>query len=325
MHTEVPELSIPCDFAHAHVKLDGVTIASTLEDGEVRFPVAKGGTYIIYAQTSNDGGNSNSTPPSIAPSSGSSDSSRSQISVDQTTKNGKVKLSAMSAEKGKTVTVTVTLEAGYQLKQLTVLDRSGKALELTDNGDGTFSFTMPDGKVSVSAVFEEADPVFLPFADVAKDSTFHDAIAWAYENGYMNGKTAESFQPDGKISRQQVWMILARMSGANPANMAEAKAWAAAAGVSDGSNPGGAVTRQQLATMFYRYEQIGGGGFTGLWAFPLDFADANQVSEYAYEALCWCTMNGVMGGYGDSTLRPQNTASRAHMAAMLMRFCQIEN
>ena len=76
--------------------------------------------------------------------------------------------------------------------------------------------------------------------------------------------------------------------------------------------------------MLYRYEQSCGGGFTGLWAFPLRYEDADQVAGYAYEALCWCTMKGVMSGYADNTLRPQNTATRAHMAAMLMRFCQIE-
>ncbi|MBQ8751723.1 MAG: S-layer homology domain-containing protein, partial [Clostridia bacterium] len=108
----------------------------------------------------------------------------------------------------------------------------------------------------------------LPFKDVADDFWAEEEISWAYEEGLMNGTTDTTFNPGGKVTRQQVWMILARMSGASPANMAEAKAWAVSAGISDGSVPGGAVTRQQLAAMLYRYEQSLGGGFTGLWAFP---------------------------------------------------------
>ena len=352
-------LTIPYDgeWEKAAVKHeDGTEVVVDVTEDGITFPVTAGGTYTITeadeSNTGEGGGNTGdaegdgsggstedgagdsgeSSPggsapgePAPSPSSGgsSSGSSRYAISADKSA-NGSISVSPTSAAKGKTVTVTTDPDEGYALETLTVTDKNGKAIAVADNGDGTYSFTMPAGSVRIQAAFEPLQETVLPFEDVAKDSTFHDAIAWAYETGYMNGKTPETFQPDGKISRQQVWMILARMSGADPANMAEAKAWAAAAGISDGSNSGGAVTRQQLAAMLYRYEQSCGGGFTGLWAFPLRYEDADQVAGYAYEALCWCTMKGVMSGYADNTLRPQNTATRAHMAAMLMRFCQIE-
>jgi len=115
-------------------------------------------------------------------------------------------------------------------------------------------------------------------------------------------------------------MILARIDGEEPADVSEARDWAMEQGVSDGTNPEKPVTRQQLAAMLYRYEQSQGGGFQGLWAFRLDFADAVELADYAYEPMCWCTMNGVLSGYGDNTLRPRATASRAHMAKMLMNY-----
>ena len=85
-------------------------------------------------------------------------------------------------------------------------------------------------------------------------------------------------------------------------------------------NPNGAVTREQLATMLYRYAQHKGQGFTGLWSFPLDYPDASSVSEWAYEAMCWMTMNGVINGM-NGKLAPASGATRAQVATMLMRYC----
>ena len=148
------------------------------------------------------------------------------------------------------------------------------------------------------------------------------AIQYVYGEGLMAGTSGSAFNPGGTISRQQVWMILARLDGYEPEDMEAARGWAVSAGISDGSNPGDPVTRQQLAALLYRFIQRDGDGFTGAWAFPLDYPDAGQVSEYAYEALCWMTMRGVITGMADGTLNPQGTATRAQAAVMLERFCE---
>ena len=118
-------------------------------------------------------------------------------------------------------------------------------------------------------------------------------------------------------------MILARMSGETPANMAEARAWAMENGVSDGTNPGKAITRQQLATMLFRYAKwkdydVSVGEETNI----LSYEDVFRVSEYAIPAMQWSCGTGVVGGYTDGTLRPLNNATRAHAAAMIQRFCE---
>ena len=107
----------------------------------------------------------------------------------------------------------------------------------------------------------------------------------------------------------------------------DAVTWANISGIVTGYGngkfgPNDPITREQLAVMLYRYAQLKGKGFTGMWAFRLDYADAASVSDYAYEAMCWCTMNGVISGYEDKTLRPQNNATRAQLAQMLKNFLE---
>ena len=160
------------------------------------------------------------------------------------------------------------------------------------------------------------------YADLKPDAWYHDGVHYCLVRGLMTGKTDSVFAPDGLVNRQQVWMILARLSGEKPANMAEARAWAMKSDISDGSNPTNTVTRQQLAAMLYRYAQQQGKGFTGEWFFLLDCTDRDSIASYAYEAMCWCNMNKIIGGFADGTVRPTATATRAQMAAMLQRFCE---
>ena len=172
---------------------------------------------------------------------------------------------------------------------------------------------------SSGAAIPESDPTY---ADVPADYWAYTEIAWAWENGYMSGTAATSFNPGGTVSRQQVWMILARMAGENPADMAAAKAWAVANGISDGSNPGGAVTRQQLAALLYRYAvrygyDVSVGEDTNILSYT-DFAD---LSEYAIPAMQWACGAGIINGTGDgSTLSPQGVSTRAQLAVMLYRW-----
>ena len=234
---------------------------------------------------------------------------------------GKIKLSSRYAEEGDTVTLTVTPDEGYVLDTLTVTDSKDKAITLANKGNGKYIFTMPGSRVTVDAVFVKSTAA-LPFTDVGESYWAYDEIVWAWEKGYMSGTSAASFNPGGTVSRQQVWMILARLAGENPAGMAEAKAWAMANGISDGTNPGAPVTRQQLAALLYRYAvQYGYDVSVGENTNLLSYTDFADLSEYAVPAMQWACGAGIINGTGDgSALSPQGTATRAQLAVMLYRW-----
>lgn len=252
---------------------------------------------------------------------GSSGTTNRKISFNSSS-NGSVTYTPSNPSKGTKVTLTAKPKSGYVLDTLRVLDAKGNELELTKTSDGKYTFIMPDGKVTVDAKFAEegsqAQTKDFPFTD-AEDSWARDAIAWAYENGYVNGTSATTFNPNGSITRQQMWMILARLSGASPANMTEAREWAMSSGVTDGTNGGNAMTRQQMVTFLYRYAQNRGyttGGGTSLDSFP----DNATVSAYAREPLAWAVGNGIVAGTSDGNLNPGGGATRAQFAMILQRF-----
>ncbi len=252
---------------------------------------------------------------------GSSGTTNRKISFNSSS-NGSVTYTPSNPGKGTKVTLTAKPKSGYVLDTLRVLDAKGNELELTKTSDGKYTFIMPDGKVTVDAKFAEegsqAQTKDFPFTD-AEDSWARDAIAWAYENGYVNGTSATTFNPNGSITRQQMWMILARLSGASPANMTEAREWAMSSGVTDGTNGGNAMTRQQMVTFLYRYAQNRGyttGGGTSLDSFP----DNATVSAYAREPLAWAVGNGIVAGTSDGNLNPGGGATRAQFAVILQRF-----
>ena len=234
---------------------------------------------------------------------------------------GEITMNKRYAEEGEAVTLTAIPDEGYELDTLTVIDSRGRELDLKYEENGEYSFKMPAGRVEIEVSFREIGSV-LPFTDVAEDHWAVREISWALENGYMNGTSAATFHPSGTVSRQQVWMILSRMAGADPADMAAAKAWAMANGISDGTNPGGAVTRQQLAALLYRFAVQNGydvsiGENTNL----LSYTDFANLSEYAIAAMQWACGAGIINGTGDgSTLSPQGSATRAQLAVMLYRW-----
>lgn len=166
-------------------------------------------------------------------------------------------------------------------------------------------------------------PAAAKFADVAEGYWAKSAIDWAAEKGYVTGTSDTAFSPESNISRQQIWMMLSRVSGVNAKTMAAAKDWAMAAGITDGTNPGTSVTRQQLVTLLYRYAVLMGydvsvGENTNI----LSYDDAFSVSEYAIPAFQWACGAGVINGTTESTLSPLGTATRAQFAVMLQRFCE---
>ena len=255
--------------------------------------------------------------------------------------NGTVRVSPSRASRGTTVTITVTPDEGYELESLTVLDSRDNEITLTDKGDGKYTFTMPSGRVTVEASFAEIAPEPLPFGDVDDGDWFAGAVRFVYENGMMNGVSETDFAPHATTSRSMIVTILYRLEGepvvdyamgftdvAGDAYYAEAVRWAASEGIVGGYGGGlfgsdDAVTREQLAVILYRYAVYRGydvsiGEDTNI----LSYADFADLSEYAIPAMQWACGAGVITGVTDATLVPQGEATRAQVAAMLMRFVE---
>ena len=251
--------------------------------------------------------------------------------------NGTVRVSPSRASRGTTVTITVTPDEGYELESLTVLDSRDNEISLTDKGDGKYTFTMPAGRVTVEASFAKIAPEPLPFGDVDDGDWFADAVRFVYANGMMNGVSETDFAPHAATSRSMIVTILYRMEGepvvdyamdftdvASDAYYTEAVRWAASKGIVGGYGNGlfGAnddVTREQLAAILYRYAAYQGYDVSQR-ADLSGFGDASSIRPYAQEALSWAHAQGLVLGFEDGSLRPQGTASRAQIAAVLMRF-----
>ena len=161
-----------------------------------------------------------------------------------------------------------------------------------------------------------------PFIDVNENDWFYDAVVYVYNEGMMSGVEADVFSPDGSMTRAMFWTVLARIDGADTSGGLEwysaAQKWAISEGVSDGTEPNALITREQLATMLWRYAGEPEGNST------LDgFTDSGSVSYWAYDALVWAVENGIVTGMGDGILAPQGTATRAQAATMFMRYMSV--
>ena len=256
-----------------------------------------------------------------------------------TTEGGTVDKDPAAAKAGETVTLTPTPEEGYEVGEVTVTDRFGDAVEVTENADGTYTFTMPNGQVKVEVTFVEATPEPLPFTDVSETDWFHDAVQYAYENGLMDGVGDGQFAPHATTNRAMVVTILYRLAGEPDVSgdaaftdvepglwYTDAVLWAAQKGIVNGISdtefsPAGDLTREQLATILYRYAESAGYDVS-VSADLSGFPDADQIQSYATEALSWAVAEGLLQGFEDDSLQPQSTATRAQIATILMRFCE---
>lgn len=262
-----------------------------------------------------------------------SGSSSYMIDVIEST-HGTVTASPKWASKGRIVTLTVTPDEGYELAALTVTDKNGNDVALTNNGDGTYTFKMPASKVTVKATFTK-DIVTLPFIDVHPGDWFYDPVCFVYSQGLMTGTSATTFEPNTSLSRAMLVAVLHRLEGSPQASAgdftdvsdgdwyAQAVNWAASVGVvngfDDGSfQPNTAITREQMAAILCNYAQYK--GFDTSTSGDLStFTDAASVSDWAKESVEWAVGSGLIGGYEDSTLRPQGTTTRAEVASVLQR------
>jgi hypothetical protein len=270
-----------------------------------------------------------------------------KITVKET-ENGKATASRATAPRGATVTVTATPADGYELDSITAKDARGNAVTVTDG-----AFTMPASDVTVTVTFKAVetaqkeltvDKLLEMFDDLDPNGWYLEDVLYCVDNGCMEGMGDHKFGPEKNVSRAMVAQLLWNMAG-NPepvsaapfddvapdAWYAKAVAWAYENGVTKGTGagfePDKNITREQLAVMLYNYAKLLGKGFAGLWSFKLDFPDAGKVSEWATEAVSWMVMNGVIKGTtddaGNTILDPQGYASRAMLAAMVHRFCEL--
>lgn len=267
-------------------------------------------------------------------SSGGSSSSSYPVTAPAKTENGSVTVSPKNASKGCTVTITVTPDSGYVLETISVTDKNGNDLKLTDKGNGKYTFTMPGSKVEVKVTFMEDNSVLNFFYDVPNDAYYYEAVKWAAENGITGGVGNSLFAPNQPCTRAQIVTFLWRAAGSPVVNYlmpftdvdesayyAEAVRWAASTGIVTGLTEttfgtNDVCTRAQAATMIYRYAQAQGKGFTGAWMFLLPFTD---VPEWAYESVAWCYMNGVTTGVSETAFAPSNDCTRAQIVTFLWR------
>ena len=262
-------------------------------------------------------------------SSGSSDSS--YIVSVPSVKNGTVTVSPKSAKKGDTVSITVKPDSGYQLDDLTVTDKNGDKLKLTDKGSGEYTFTMPASKVEVNAAFaKEAETS--PFGDVPTNAYYCEAVKWAQEKGITGGIGNGLFGPNQPCTRAQIVTFLWRAAGSpDPKSMhsfadvsassyyAKAVAWAVENGITTGTgdgrfSPDATCTRAQSVTFLFRAmgKQVDSKAV---------FSDVLADSYYA-DAVAWAVENGVTNGVGNGLFGPDNSCTRAQIVTFLYRAYQ---
>ena len=252
-------------------------------------------------------------------------------------KNGDVTASHKSAAKGTTVTLTVDPDKGYLLDTLTVLDGKDKECKLTDKGDGKFTFTMPDSKVTVEATFKPLTTTGKhPFTDVPAGAYYEDAVVWAVGKNITTGMSATTFDPNGSCTRAQIVTFLWRAAGSpEPKTMkgfddvapnayyAKAVAWAVENGITTGTSaskfsPNDPCTRTQAVTFLFRYAAANGMEAVTMQELLSGYADAASVPSYAVSAMNWALAAGILQGDGVK-LMPNATCTRAQIVTFLYR------
>ena len=278
------------------------------------------GSVTVTANWLRDGGSS---------SSGRDDSDpRYAVGIPDKTENGSVSVSPKNASQGDRVTVTVKPDAGYELDSLKAFDKNGKELELTDKGDGRFTFIMPAGKVEVKAVFTEEVKIS-PFRDVPTDAYYYEAVKWAQKKGITGGIGDGLFGPNQPCTRAQIVTFLWRAAGSPVVNYAmdltdvpgdayyaEAVRWALSQGITTGTadgrfSPNAPCTRAQAVTFLFRASKASADGAPA-------FGDVAADAYYA-EAVKWATDNGITTGTTSSTFSPGSGCTRAQIVTFLWR------
>ena len=257
---------------------------------------------------------------------------RSYPVIVRRAENGKIAVSPKNASAGSTVTITVKPDSGYVLETISVTDKNGNDLKLTDKGNGKYTFTMPASKVEIKATFMEDNSVLNFFYDVPNDAYYYEAVKWAAENGITGGVGNSLFAPNQPCTRAQIVTFLWRAVGSpEPKNMsdfsdvpadsyyAKAVAWAVENGITTGTgdgkfSPDATCTRAQSVTFLFRASKASANGAPA-------FSDVAATAYYA-EAVKWATNNGITNGIGDNLFGSDNDCTRAQIVTFLYRMYQ---
>ena len=292
------------------------------------------GTAVITATAADGSGASASCTVTVRPDIPPANPNY-RITVEAT-QGGTVTADPTAAKAGATVTLTPVPDRGYQVGAVAVTDRFGEAVAVTEQAGGTYTFTMPNGQVTVTVTFAETP---LPFTDVTEGDWFYDAVRYAYETGLMDGVGDNLFAPNSETTRAQLVTILYRLAGEPEVSgtsgftdveadtwYTDAVVWAAENGIVNGVSetefaPGKDITREQLATILFRYAEAKGYDVSAR-ADLSAYTDADQIQSYAAESVAWAVAEGLIQGFEDNTLRPAGNATRAQIATILMRFCE---
>lgn len=253
-------------------------------------------------------------------------------------KHGTVEADCRYARKGDVVTLTIKPDWGYELETLTVTDSHGYELKLTYHSNDTYTFTMPRDNVTVKAIFTVRD---MPFVDVPGDAWYAGGVRYVYAHGLMNGTGSWRFSPNRTTTRAMIATILYRMEGSprvyGTSQFGDVEAgswyedaviWATQNDIVEGYTsktfgPNDPITREQMAAMLYRYADycrcdMSAGRYVDL----SKYSDMNEISDYAIPALRWAVGEEIIQGRTGKRLAPTDTATRAEVAVMLMRFCE---
>ena len=253
------------------------------------------------------------------------------VTIPGKTENGTVTVSTKNATSGSTVTITVKPDDGFKLDELTVIDKNGNELKLTDKGNGKYTFTMPASKVEINASFVKKVEIS-PFSDVSTSAYYYKAVKWAQKKGITGGIGNGLFGPNQPCTRAQIVTFLWRAAGSpepkamssfadvsTDAYYAKAVAWAVENGITTGTgdgkfSPDATCTRAQSVTFLFR--AIG-----KLVDSKAEFSDVLTNSYYA-NAVAWAVENGVTNGIGDGLFGPDNSCTRAQIVTFLFRAYQ---
>ena len=254
------------------------------------------------------------------------------VTIPGKTENGTVTVSTKNATSGSTVTITVKPDDGFKLDELTVIDKNGNELKLTDKGNGKYTFTMPASKVEINASFVKKVEIS-PFSDVSTSAYYYKAVKWAQKKGITGGIGNGLFGPNQPCTRAQIVTFLWRAAGSPVVNYAmnmsdvpegsyyaEAVRWALSEGITTGTtentfSPDSECTRAQAVAFLFRYAASEA---VTLQELVSGFSDADSVPGYALSAMNWALAEEIVQGNG-SKLMPNDSCTRAQIVTLLYR------